>query len=58
MSRHMFICPRCGEPTRELFDVYCFQCAEIIRENEEVSAHLVHLASEPAGPVIGHPGRL
>lgn len=57
MSRHTFICPRCGEPTREIFDVYCLQCCEIIEQREEPEAHyLVHLASEFAAPVSGHPG--
>lgn len=54
--RHAFICQSCQQPTREKVDVYCLECAERIRQEDEVEVNLVHLARESAGSFIGHPG--
>lgn len=58
MKRHFFICPDCGEPTRELVDLRCMACDEDVKESEELDGQigLVHRASQSDAPVIGHPG--
>ena len=51
MKRHFFICPDCGEPTRELVDrLRCFDCSEILRQGEDAEGQvLVHRASQDGG---------